>query len=71
MFLYDLFTHKEINICVHIYYLLTKAITKRNSRTVLPFPSLVMALIAKTRLKIPSGLTMVQRDSPIGAPIMT
>ena len=29
MFLYDLFTHKEINICGHIYYLLTKAITKR------------------------------------------
>ena len=51
IFLYDLFTHKEIDICNHIYYLLTKSITKRNSRTILPFPSLIMALIAKTRLK--------------------
>ena len=71
MFLYDLFTHKKIGICGHIYYLLTKAITKRNSRTVLPFPSLIMALIARTRLKFPSGLTLVQRDSPIGASTMT
>ena len=51
IFLYDLFTHKKIDICGHIYYLLTKSITKRNSRTILPFPSLIMALIAKTRLK--------------------
>ena len=35
---------------------------KRNSRTVLPFPSLIMAFIARTRLKFPSGITMVQRD---------
>ena len=67
IFLYDLFTHKEIDICVHIYYLLTKSITKRNSRTILPFPSLIMVLIAKTRLKIPSGVTIMQRDYPIGA----
>ena len=26
-----------------------------------------MGLIAKTRLKFPSGLTVVQRDYPIGA----
>ena len=71
MFLYDLYTHKEIDICGHIYYLLTKSITKRNSRTILPFPSLIMALIANTRLKIPSGLTIVQRDYSIGAQIVT
>ena len=59
IFLYDLFTHKEIDICGHIYYLLTKSITKRNSRTILPFLSLIMALIAKTRLKISSGLTIM------------
>ena len=28
----------------------------------MPFPSLIMGLIAKTRLKLPSGLTVVQRD---------
>ena len=66
IFLYDLFTHKEIDKCGHIYYLLNKSITKRNSRTILPFPSLIMGLI-ETRLKIPSGLTIVQRDYPIGA----
>ena len=71
IFLYDLFTHKEINICGHIYRLLTKSITKRNSRTIIPFLSLIMGLIAKTRLKIPSGLTLVQRDYPIGAHMLT
>ena len=30
MFLYDLFTHKEIDICGHILYLLTKSIMKNN-----------------------------------------
>ena len=34
MFLYDFYTHKEIDICRHIYYLLTKNITKRNSRII-------------------------------------
>ena len=70
-FLYDLFTHKKIDICGHISHLLTKAITKRNSRTVMPFPSLIIGLIAKTKLKFPSGLTVVQRDSCIGAPTRT
>ena len=67
IFLYDLFTHKEIDICGHIFHLLTKSIEKRNSRAIMPFPSLIMGLIAKTRLKLPSGLTLVQRDYPIGA----
>ena len=67
VFLYDLFTHKEIDICGYIYYLFTKCITKRNSITVLPFPSLIMALITRTRLKFSSGLTMVTRDYLISA----
>ena len=37
----------------------------------MPFPLLIMGLIAQTRLKISSGLTMVQRDYPIGAHTMT
>ena len=44
---------------------------QEDSRTVLPFPSLIMALITRTRLKFPSGLTIIERDSPIGAPTMT
>ena len=48
-----------------------ESIEKQNSRTVLPFPSLIMGLITKTRLKLPSGLTVVQRDYPIGAHTMT
>ena len=67
MFLYDLFTHKEIDIYGHILYLLKKSIMKQNLRTIKPFPSLIMGLIVKTRLKLPSGLTVVQRDYPIGA----
>ena len=50
--------------------MLTKSIEKQNSRTVMPFPSLIMGLIAKTRLKLPSGLIVVQRDYPIGAHIV-
>ena len=48
-----------------------KSIEKQNSRTVMPFPSLIMGLITKTRLKFLSGLTVVQRDYPIGAHIVT
>ncbi|KAL0012241.1 hypothetical protein SO802_007349 [Lithocarpus litseifolius] len=71
IFLYDLFTHKEIDICGHILHLLKKSIEKQNSRTVIPFPSLIMGLIAKTRLKLSSGLAVVQRDYPIGAHTVT
>ena len=71
IFLYYLFTHKEIDICGHIFHLLTKSIEKRNSKTIMPFPSLIMGLIAKTRLKLPSGLTVVQKDYPIGAHTVT
>ena len=37
----------------------------------MPFPFLIIDLIAKTRLKLPSGLTVVQKDYPIGAHTMT
>ena len=70
-FLLDLFTHKEIDICSHKFYLFTKCITKRNSRLVLPFLSLVMALIVRVRVKIPSGLPVMPRDYPISAQTMT
>ena len=33
----------------------------------MPFPSLIMGLIVKTKFKFLSGLTVVQRDYPIGA----
>ena len=67
IFPYNLYTHKEIDICGHIFHLLTKSITKRNTRTIMPFPTLIMGFIAKTRLKFPSGLTIMPRDYPIGA----
>ena len=71
MFLYDLFTHKEIDICGHILYLLKKSIMKHNSRTIMPFPFLIMGLITKERLRIPSRLKVVERDYPIGAHTLT
>ena len=70
-FLYNLFTHQEIDICGHIFDLLKKSIEKQHSRTVMPFPSLIMGLIAKTKLKFPNGLTVVPRDYPIGAHTVT
>ena len=71
IFLYDFFTHKETDICGHIFHLLKKSIQKQNSRIIMPFLTLIMGLIAKARLKLPSGLTVVQRDYPIGAYIVT
>ena len=70
-FLYDLLTHQEIDICGYIFHLLKKSIEKQHSRTVLPFPSLIMGLIAKTKLKFLNGLIVVPRDYPIGAHIVT
>ena len=52
IFLYDLFTHKKIDICGHIFHLLKKSVEKQNSRTVMPFPLLIMGLIAKLKLKL-------------------
>ena len=65
IFLHDLFIHKEIDICGHIYHLFVKCIKKRKSRITLPFPSLVMSLISRVRVKIPSGLPVMQREEPI------
>ena len=70
IFLFDLFTHKEIDICNHIYHIFTKSITKRNSRLTLPFPSLVMSLILRARVKIPSGLQVMQKEDHISAQTM-
>ena len=71
IFLYNLFTHKEIDISGHIFHLLTKSITKRNSRTIMPFPTFIMGLIAKAKLELPSDLTIMPKDYPIGAHIVT
>lgn len=70
-FLYDLFTHKEIDICGHIMHVIKKSITKQNSQTVMPFSSLIMGLIAKAKIKLPSDFTFVQRDYPIGGHTLT
>ena len=37
----------------------------------MPFPSLIIGLNAKERLKISNGLKVVQRDYPIGAHTLT
>ena len=65
IFLFDLFTHKEIDIYGHIYHLFIKSITKRSSRLTLPFPSLVMSLILRARVKIPNGLQVMKMEDPI------
>ena len=59
IFLYNLFTHKEIDICGHIFHILKRSIEKQNSKIIMPFPTFIMGLIAKANLKLLSGLTMV------------
>ena len=44
---------------------------QKELKDVLPLPTLIMCLIAKTKSKIPSNLTVVQRDYSIGANTMT
>ena len=65
VFLYYLFTHKEIDVCDHIYRLFVKSIKKRTARLTLPFPSLVMSLVLRARVKIPSRLLVMQREDTI------
>ena len=65
VFLYDFFIHKEIDIYGHIYHLFVISITKRNSMITLPFLSLVMFLILRAMVKIPSGLLVMQKEKPI------
>ena len=65
IFLYDLFTHKEIDICGHIYHLLIKCVRRRKSRMTLSFPSLIISLISKARVKLPSGLPVMSKEDPI------
>jgi len=65
IFLFDLFTHKEIDICGHIYYLFIKNITKKNASLTLSFPNLVISLILRARVTIPSGLPIMQKEDPI------
>ena len=71
IFLLDLYTHKEIDIRSHIYHLFTKCITKRNTMLILPFSSIIMALITRARVKIPGGLPVLPRDYPTTAQTMT
>ena len=65
VFHYNLFTHKEIDICDHIYHLFIKSIKKRIARLTLPFPSLAMSLVLRARVKTPIGLPVMQREDPI------
>ena len=65
IFLHDLFTYKEIDICGHIYHLFAKCVQRRKIRMTLPFPSLVKSLISKARVKIPSGLPVMSREESI------
>ena len=37
----------------------------------LPFPNLVMSLITRARVKIPTGLQVMQREDPISVQTMT
>ena len=66
IFLHDLFTHKEIDICGHVYHLFVKCIKKTKSRPTLPFLSLVMSLLLRARVNIRSGLPVMQREEQIG-----
>ena len=65
-FLFDFFTHKEIDICGHNFHILKNSIAKQTTKIVMPFPTLIMGLITNTQLKISSGLKVVLRDYPIG-----
>ena len=58
LFLHDLITNEEINICAHIFHILHKTIARTNSRTYIPFCCLVSRIL---KLK---GIHPSDDDSP-------
>ena len=71
VFLHDLFTHKEIDICGHIYHLLVKCIRKMKFRMILPCSSLIMSLFSKAMVKLTSGLPVLSKEDLISTHTMT
>ena len=45
LFLHDLYTGKEIDICAHIYHLFGKCIRKRSTQMTFPFPEVIMSIL--------------------------
>ena len=62
LFLHDLITDEEINICSHIFHILCKTVARTNSRTCIPFCCLISRIL---KLK---GIYPSEDESPYPKP---
>ena len=62
LFLYDLITHKEIDICFHIFHILCKTVARTDLRTCIPFCCLISRIL---KLK---GIHPSEDESPYSKP---
>ena len=62
LFLHDLITDEEINICAHIFHILSKATTRTASRNCIPFYCLISKIL---KLK---GIHPLEDESPYPKP---
>nr|POF25163.1 hypothetical protein CFP56_47410 [Quercus suber] len=65
LFLHDLFKKKEIDICVHIFYLLAHYVKKKKQRMTLPLTRLIMRILIKNKVQFPTKWTSLKREDPI------
>ena len=45
LYLHDLYTGKEIDICAQIYHLFAKCIRKKSTEMTFPFPGVIMSIL--------------------------
>ena len=62
LFLHDLITNEEIDICTHIFHILRKTVTRTDSRTYMPFCCLISRIL---QLK---GIHPLEDESPYPKP---
>lgn len=67
LFLLNLYTRKDIDICAHIYHLLAKCILKKNTRMTFPFPRVIMSILHHEEVNLPHEWTVMKREDPISA----
>ena len=65
LFLHDLITDEEINICAHIFHILLKTIARTDSRTYIPFCCLISRILKLEGIHPSKDESPYLKSSPI------
>ena len=65
LFLHDLITDEEIDICAHIFHILCKTVSKTDSRTCIPFCCLVSRILKLKGIRPSDDESPYTKPSPI------